>query len=930
MLLSVCLTVFAAHAGEGEFKAYTELTYVFNSGFYPAAISQADDFISTYDRSSFMADVQTIKGESLFRLGRYAEAAFCLEKQASRSADASYWLGRSRFALNQYNDAAAAFYQTLALTGTETGDEELVRSTIVYAAFSLSNAGDKEQAASLLQLAFARYEMAEDLVPSAALLFSLYQSLSRHDATVALYQQLEEVIPRFQDELKEAVMISAARSFAETGNLQKAWELCVGLVQDGSRSILTEALQEAWELSEEEPSYDISQLLEGAESKLAEYPEYRSEMWLRLGIASFEKGELDRSEVFLERAEQTASQEQKNLSAVYRSEILLERGESALGLSLLEKATFTGSPWYADSLVQMARCAAFSGNERVAAAYVQKLEFTLPEDKETDPDVIFWEMWAATRNRSWNAVQTLYGRLPDGVIHPEAAVLFSNALMVTDPADAAAERAALELEHAGDIRNACAAFLLSGQYDRVLADTEGCQTGSDISYLRGLALLTKGRWSEAAASLGTDNPWALYYTAYALYRAGNSKDAYNTFTRFIKENPVHKMSYEANLTAALCALQNGSASLALEPAAKACTFAATEKQRIESHLQYALICKELGKLSEAIQSLEQDMNSVSQAAVPLKFQLADYYAEAGRLGDADALLVKTESLLSGNPLAEETAFRRAELYFARNMWNEAGSRFSACRKNYPSGTAAARALYYNALCCENGGNVDSAILMYEACRTQNGAELYDYSCLAHLVPLYRASGEVNSALRLAGLAVAAYPEAAAQDGIPEMISELKLLAEGADEKTARLLARYNAMNGTASVEGRAAGAELARQYLDAYSRWEQGVGLLEEIASAIPEEAGYDDMMTGNLVYGLLGRYWRQTDQLEEAADAWLKAAEYGAAVSEDDTAHALYCAAEAFDAAGKAGDARLVCTQLAELYAESPWTARAYSLLGL
>lgn len=928
MVLS--LSVLTAGSGDNEFRDWNELSHAFHSGFYPAAISQADEFISNYGRSSLLTDAQVLKGESLYMLGRYAEAADCLEKPGIRSIDAAYWLGRSCFALSRYREAADAFYTSATLAGQHPADLNLYRSTLVYASFSLSGAGDLEQAAALLQYVFAHYKLADELVPSAVLLFSLYQSLGYAESTVALYTQLENTVLLLQDDFREAIQLSAAHSFAATGDSAKAWELYSGLITSGSQAAMLEALQEAYVLSSESPAYDVSPLLEGVESKLASYPEYRAEMWLRLGIASFEQGAFERASGFFDRAEQTATREQKNLAAIYRSEMFLEQGNSDIGFELLDATLFTESPWYRDSLLQLARCAAFSGKDRTAAAFIQKLEFVLSETDVMSTDEVFWSMWAAARNGSWNSVLSLYGAMPENAVLPEAAALYGNALMVTSPGETAAEQAAAELERTGDVYNACVAFLLSGQYDRVLADTEGCAAGSDVSYLRGLALLTKGRWTEAATVLGTDNPWALYYSAYALYRSGDTQNAYTLFTRFINENPVHKMSYQANLTAALCALQNGQPKLALTPAERAGAAASSEAQRIEAHLQCSLIYKDLNRLSDAIKVLEQDMNSTSRISVPLKYQLADLYAEAGRLSDADALLVKTEALLTGTQMAEETAFRRAELYFARSLWNEAAARFAACRKNYPAGTSAERALYYNALCCENGGNADSAILMYEACRSVESADLYSYSCLEHLIPLYRASGEVNNALRLAETAVTEYPKEAAQAGIPEMIPELKLLAEGADEKTAQLLSRFNAAGGTASVEGRAAGAELARQYLDLYSKWDQGVQLLQQIAAAIPSDAGYEDMNTGVLTYSLLGRCWRQTDELEKAVEAYLAAARYGASVSAEETAHALYCAAEGADAAGYTGDARFILTQMMESYPRSSWTARASALLGL
>lgn len=936
LLVTAVLAVLSAESGESEFRAWNELSNMYHSGFYPAAISQADEFIEKFSRSSLISDAQVLKGESLFMLGRYAEAVTCLEKPALRKMEAAYWLGRSRFAQKEYGDAVTAFYKAAELAGQNPADSALYRSTLVYSAFCLSNLGEKEQSASLLQYTFAHFEMSEDLVPSAALLFSLYQSLGRYESTVALYTQVESVVAGFQRNLKEAVMLSAAKAFSKSGDAQKAWDLYTGLTRTGSQTTMLEALQEAYVLSVNQPSFDISSLLGDVETRMAAYPVVRAEMWLRLGIASFEQHDFDRAVSFIDRAEVTATREQKNLAAIYRSEMLLEQNQSDEGLLLLENAMFPDSIWYTDSLIQLARCAAFSGKKMAALSYLQKFEFALPDDGAHSIDAVYWEMWSAAQNNSWNAVLSLYGTLPENAVHPEAAALYGNALMIADPEDAAAERAAKELEGAGDFRNACVAFLYSGQYDRVLQDTEGCEPGTDLSYLRGLALLTKGRWMEAAAALGgdtasgSDNSWALYYTAYALYRAGDTENGYRLFKQFIDEYPVHKMSYEANLTAALCALQNGSPNLALTPAERAGVVASSEAQRIEAHLQCSLICRELGMLPEAIKALEQEKDSTSRNAVPLKYQLADLYAEAGRLQDADELLVKTESLLAGTPMAEETAFRRAEMYYAREMWNEAASRFSQCRKTYPSGTAAARALYYNALCYENGGNADSAILIYEACRAEESADQYAFSCMAHLIPLYRASGEVNTALRLAEQTIDAYPKEAAQAGIPEMLPELRLLVEGADEQTARLLAKFNELGGTSSVEGRSVGVDLARQYLDLFSKWNQGVQLLEEIAGAIPAEAEYDDMMTGTLTYLLLGRCCRQTDELEKSADDYLKAADYGASVSDEDTARALYCATEAFDAAGKTGDAQLICSKMTELYAQSPWTARAVALLGL
>ena len=908
-----------------------------------------------------------------------------------------------------YELAANAFYTALHLisgdtSGTGGGHEFSKRSLLVYSAFALDNCGRRDEAAAVLEYTLVNFSMEEDFQPAVQLLFSIYKDTSNVQRLTWLYRQINGVIDCFPEIWSHAMIYYMADAFCVSGEYDTAFDLFDRLLECDEKAYQAAALQNLYIIAEEKAFapdgsriFSAFSVLENAAQYFAEGDIQLCDLWMKLALRNWNDGERQDAMACFEKADVCCGkalsdgagndtlriQKYMDLSRLYEAEYQFDGGKKEEAIKLLKDHADSSGDNYPEYWVRLAQYSALTGKSDDCGVYAQKAVEKLEKKlgtagvlsaEATNPvvpanpvaniaaEAYFYQAYAAAEKKDWKNVLAACRRrnqLVQVYDYPQS-LLFAESLLLADGSENAVAQAIDIFEAMSEAENGIAllsnrtkALLLTGDYETAYklggtvrqADAEA---DGEYLYLMGLAATGCGVWKTASNLLSrTNEPYGLYYRAYALYRQSQTNEAYPLFEQFYNENQYHLMARNACYYAAVCALQNDDGDNALKFARLAVEKSPETRpdQKMEASVLCASIYNDRAMYSEAEKLLE--VYAPSSESVSLNLLLSQIYsahaAVSKRDGDsamfsfllekADSLLEKTESYFKSIPetraAAEEAAYRRAELYYSASEYEKAAEIYEKFRQNYPESTFYVQSLFYNALSLKNTGRESEAILLFEKCASYNKNDTFGFPALRQLIELYRGSMEYAKALSVAERALLEYPEESKYSGIATTVQNLKLIIEGTDETVAALKTKYEESGRGSTPAGRKSGFSLALEYMKTVSEREKGEKVLVDIiqATSTPGLSDDDRFIIGES-YELLGLYYRQIGRENDATDCYLSAAECFASVDKGKAAEVLYNAIDIFVAEARRADAEAVYRTLISLDSGSQWAEKAAALL--
>lgn len=993
--------VLPVQAAETDSQLFNRLASAYDSGYYPAALTISEEFLSAFPYSQLCDRVHFIRGKSFFRLSRYAEAIKDFDYILESNADAAYWQGMAYYSQQNYESATKAFYQALKLIGIEdssTSVQELnhdfsSRSLLLYSAFSLYNCGRAEEAAAVLEHTLISFNMEDDFQPAVQLLFSIYKEKSDKEKLIWLHRQIKDVIDCFPKVWSHAMLYYMAEAYHSTGDYPNAMELFSRLLECDEKAYQAAALQNMFlittgEASEKEvkPIYDTFSVLEKAEGFFPEGDIQLCDLWMKLAVKKWKEGDIEASmasfgkaEICCEKALLDSNLKEVSrirgyieIAGLYEAENLLSKGQLERAMELLKDRADPSGLCYVEYMVLLARSSALSGRNDLCGVYasnaIEKLGKTgsgaeLPESLDNMAgDAYFYQAysWAANAKTQpdWKKVLEACEKgyeIRASYDYPQS-LLYAEALILGDGSDEAVAHAMDIFEEMAKVEDGVPllaartkALILTGDYEaayKLGGNVKASAVDDEYLYLMGLAATGCGVWKTAENLLGTESPYGLYYTAYALYRQSRTQEAYPLFDRFYTENMYHRMARNACYYAAVCALQNGESDKALTFAQKAVDRSVLPEQKLESSVLCASIYNDRSMYEQAEKLLE--VYAPSSDSVSLNLLLSQVYSahasvckKNGDMTAYDSLLRKADDLLYSTELyfknipetrasAEEAAFRRAELYYSSSEYAKAAETYELFREQYPESSFYVQALFYNALSLKNTGRENEAILLFEKCASSGRYnDTFGFPALRQLIELYKNSMEYQMALTVAERALTEYPEESKSSGIASAVQNLRLMVEGTDETIASLRTKYEESGRSSSPAGRKNGFSLALEYMNTVSDREKGEEILLDIIKASSaSDLDSDDRFIIGESYELLGLYYRQLGEENDAAECYLSAAECFASVDKGKAAEVLYNAIDIFVSEARRGDAEAVYKTLISLDSGSQWAEKAAALL--
>ncbi len=925
-----------ALSSETEVSLYNQLSFSYNSGFYPGCLQYAERLQEEYPDSYFLGRTLRIKGECLVRtfdFDRAEEAlsqAILLNREDEETLlDSHYWLGRCYELTGVKEKALSNYAECVQKKDSRYFCEALTNSGDIF----IQN-GEFEKALPLFEYVVenGQFFSGEKYAQAVLKLSQCYNNTKKSRETIKLYDKISE---------KEMTSLSgtklsylsltelAGEAYENEGNYKKAYDLYCSVLKSGEKALASDALKRAYIVSSthrKEVGSDPGAVLSEAQKALSENPDLLGEFWTRLGSDAFGSGDFDKAVSYFDEAEKNVPVDLFLFALLYRAQIAAGKTPDAKSAAVAEKKILESRGilnkenekiWDRESYILLTRYAALQSHWEDVKKYAANV---VPLDEDSR----YFLALADYSTGDYKGANALLKSKPLELHALSYAKMgdFKNAAFVY--ADLENERGLTDSERL----NYSKVLLLSGRYRE--AQIEAARTKlPEGKYILGLSQFNTWSWPYAEENFDAfvKNPgkeassyvsYALFYLGYSQYRQGKTKEAYTNLSNFVKRYPSHELYYNGQIAAANSAVQNFNYELASVHGEKAVSSARTDADKESAVLLCAQIYSDGGNYSKAIKLLSPYTARNDDFGMKSLYQTALVYEKTKDFGKADASYKELSDRFSDKKLSEEAMFRRGQAYYNGEIYDKAIKCFDEYTRKYSFGLFTDAAWYFTAESLVKSGNSDRAILQYKALVEKFPQSTYVYSSARNLVYLYRSKANYDKSLEYASFLISKYGEQAKTDGIAQIAEDLKELSGGKSEEMVQLENKYASQKENKTAAGRKTGSELVRLYADRPSYQEPAITLAESLLPLQKQNLEEESLYAAwNAEF--LGKKYREAEKNKLSAQMYLLAAEYYRMNSKDENAAAsLYGSYEAFRAAGLTGDANDTAKLLKELYPES------------
>lgn len=958
---------------ETETELFTEIMSALTSSSFPTVIEYCDKLEKNFPDSPLNGKSYLYKGESLFKLGKSSEGKTVLSKALELNAkepdtliQINYWKGRCCFLLEEYLQAAECFAEASRLySDNNFQDKDIKRcfyKSVYYAAKSAEQLGNYRQTeiTSKYVAANGTEYSVQEYNDSLLMLVKAYAALKKNNEIIKLYDNVKDAVSFGNGNVisvSEYISFYAGNAYSAMGNYDEA-AACYNEVLNGKRQELAAgALQKAYvnaSLHNLKGNNTPDNILSKAQSVLKDYPELVAEFWTRLGVDAFNSDKWDDAVTYFDNAKQNASRENKLLAGLIKARIALKRNnvnspaESIYTLDeYSEENTLTEEDsYFADYMLSYMRAYGFGEKWNL----VKKFALMVPQNSNSVNDEYkYWYALALYKTGETENVLSLLNDFSiDGLNNTVMKDIYQNALVlkaIVLAKNKELDQAVFIFRHLDEMNllkehellDYAKALLLQKSYSAAnkvasrVQNIEGC-------YLAALSCFNRKDWITAEMNfkkvLASKNESfeanTLFYCGYAQYRLGKSIEAYNTLNAFIKKYAGNELVWNACMTSANAALEAGKYGDAAIQVEKAVKVSKSKLQEQQSVLLCSGIYSDDGKYDKALSVLEPYALQSTDFGVQCRFEKAVILAKQKKIEESDELYKSISTVSKSNPLADDAAYRRGELFYSMKKYPESIRRFEEYRKQFPKGKYIDASYFYEADCCSSGNDNERAIVLYLSLINALPKSSYVYSAKKNLMQLYSDAGDFNDSVRLVENILAEYPEQAEQEGLLKQYSMLKQLAAGEDERIVKKRTSFENKGGLSSRKGRIEGTELASMLWKNTGYQSEAVSLIIKL---LPVQTTKDNL-SAECAYAAANEYvlaqsYRNNGDNKNAADAYLTAAQY-AKMSDDSSlaCRCLYGAVEAFDSEGFTGDMKEAYELMKQLYPEEEYTELARQIV--
>ncbi len=938
------------HVSADARELYLEAEGRFRSANYTAALNLYQRLIDDYPISTYVADAQFRKAICLYQTGKGNEALSLFEKVSSRYRSTSYielvpfWQARVYLEQQDFSKAVVFFDDYI-----KSGDDRLISDAYLYRAMCYDNMGNTADAAFSLELLLQREDFNDDGYIS-ALLCSLYLKQSKYQTIIDFF---DETSPdNFDSQWQGRLRLYRAESYYMLGDMDNAQRLYTELIG-------VEGAEPAWQrlftiYRKAGRNDELVSLLNEAEKTLNDKPLILQDFRMRIGIASYNAGDIKTAQTYLLKAWDTSDPSALNgLVPLYLSRILEDAANTDRAIEILEIFLTSSDSHRMEILVRLAGL--YTSEEEWGRAESLLDEFFRDySESALFSDAAYLKAFICYKtNRIENAseyVSRAYSADEKGERTAALLRLDSTLLKKTGKYSRAAETLQRYIDLRPDELSARLDLLRirfqMKDYNTLLNEAvelkwnDSVRSGNEYvyvlsSYLSGLAATAEGDYQRALNELALISPvnsesagvpeiytYSEYYRGWALYRLARYPEAVKAFDELTRDYPdsdsAADAAYIAGWSSYLMGDYDASSGFFLR-------YTTLSGDSTKGRFMYAKNLASLGRYREASTIFAEIANS-DGAGMLADDALFEKAALAAIGNDTEQAAKDYLTLYQkyGGQLAEEGMYRRGEIYYAAGSFKKAVDAFYDFRRSYPESRMMDAALYWGGMSSMKNDESFGAVLLWEKLINDYTESGFRSSAMMKTAEVFTSSGDYSSALDMYERCRLEYPGTDRASESSAMSEKIRFLLDGLSDREAELNVIITREGGADTAEGREAMIELAALHIS------RGGGDMKPVISMLNQvkEMKAEDPVSAALANYYLGDYYFRQNRPAEAAAAFTEAA--GTNPEDlDFSARSLYRAAEAALLAGSRSDAQALVRQLKLHYEESEWADEADKLLG-
>lgn len=929
-----------ADSASGDSWIFSEIVTAYSGAAYPSVIEHADNLVQNYPDSIYCHKALLYKGESLCFLGRNAEAEPVLSR-ASGSDDVDvqvmslYWLGRSELAQKKNGQALKSFYKCCEISSAKKiskKSEHYYNMALYYGGKTYFISEEYEKCIPVFESVVSRGESypVDSYSDSFVMLFESYLQVQKYNSLISLYKKTPEMKGRPLSNLYAELSLLASSAYEKNGDYRNAWVCCTKAFGSTDESVSTEAFRTAYRISgpyEKQTGKSTTQVFDGLSERFSSNPELLAEFWTRVATDCFENGDYENTVSYFNRAEKyDRNKKYASLISLYRARL---KGNT---LELVGKVD-EGNELYADYEAAFAEQYALIGDWSNCYSHGKNAYDRLKPNDDANlcrKAAYYYAMGLLNCGKIMEAENVL----DEGKVSFKKGEPFHDGkqkLLARCYAMSGREKKAMEiyggLNLSGDEITDYAKVLFSCGY-LVQSKREGLRSNTaEGKYIAALSCFNLKEWKNAEELFSgylETNPkanrgHAVFYLGYCQYKLGKPS-ACDTLEKFSSLFPGHSLCYNAAMVCANSSIAAGNFKKAIEQSSLAIDLAGNDGEKENAIMLNSSVYADSGNLDRAVAVLSPYVKASTDFGIYCRYETALLYARAGNINESDSYFNELRTKCPSSKYAEESSYRRAELFYSAEKHREAILRFEEYKKSYPKGTFYEGALFYCADSQRKSGDSSGAILSYELLLLEYPKSSYAHAASKNLVGLYRDSGNYSKAMESCKKMLSSAMNDDQKNDARKEMESLSVLAESGDDPKAMLSKKYESLGKHRTVEGRIAGTELA-EFIWSGDKYSEEALL---VSGKIYAEQVKKNNIDAECLYAaknavILAEGKRHGKEYLSSAEYFLAAAKYARmGGSNEIAARSLYGAAEAFDAAGKKGDANTVAENLMELYPDT------------
>ncbi|MCQ2241103.1 tetratricopeptide repeat protein [Treponema sp.] len=939
-----------ADSATGDSWIFSEIVTAYSGAAYPSVIEHADKLVSNYPDSIYYHKALLYKGESLCSLGRYSDA----EPVLSRACDSDdvdvqvlsfYWLGRTRLAMNKNKEAVEAFYRCCEISSSKKiskKSEHYYNMALFYAGKTYFISEDYNKSIPVFESVISR----GDSYPVAAysdsfvMLFESYLEENKYSSLISLYKKTPEMKGQPLSNLYAELSLLASTAYEKTGDYKNAWACCIKALSSTDESVSTEAFRTAYRISgpyEKQTGKSSASVFEAISDMFAADPDLLAEFWTRVATDCFENGDYENASTYFNKAEKYDQKKKyASLISLYRARL---KGNTLELVGTVDDS----NELYADYEAAFAEQYASIGDWTNCHNHGKNAY-----DKITSSDDVnlrrksayYYAMGLLNCGKISEAENVLEnGKVSfkkDEPFYDGKQKILARCYALSGREETAIKIYSL-LNLNGEEKADYAKVLFSCGYLSASKDMGLKSDTSDGKYIAALSSFNLKQWKDAEYLFGeylrtnakVNREYAVFYLGYCQYKLGKPS-ASDTLEKFSVNYKGHALCYNAAIICANSLIASEDFKRALNQSSLAINLARNSTERENATLLTSSIYADSGDLDRAIAVLSPYLKESSEFGIFCRYESALLYARAGKINESDRYFNEIYAKYPSSKYAEESAYRRAELYYSNEKYQTAITRFDEYKKSFPKGNFYESAIFYSADCQRKTGNSRGAILSYELLLVEYPKSTYAYVASRNLVQLYRDAGNYSKAMESCKKMLASALNEDQKKEAKKEEENLSLMVDSGNDPETMLKKKYESLGKHKSVDGRIAGTELAEFIWNKEKYSDEAVAIAEKIYSEQIKKSNVEAECAYAAKNGIiLAESERHDREYLSSAELFLAAAKYARMANKEILAsRALYGAAEAFDTAGKKGDAKSVAENLIELYPNTEYAKSVRELI--